>query len=55
MERTKTLQVRVTEMEWKFIRRLAIEKNTTVSDIFRWYIKYLKDGGKLVEYIEERR
>jgi len=51
----KALQVRVTESEWRFIRRLAVEKDTTISDIFRRYIRHLQAGGELIGYEEERR
>lgn len=54
-DKIKALQVRVTEAEWRFIRRLAADKDTTISNIFRWYIRYLQVGGKLIGYEDERR
>ncbi|WP_152945756.1 hypothetical protein [Desulfofundulus thermobenzoicus] len=54
-DKIKAVQVRVTESEWRFIRRLAVEKDTTISDIFRRYIRHLQGGGKLIGYENERR
>lgn len=53
--KVKAVQVRLTEEEWRFLRYLAVEMDTTVSEIFRNYIVYLRRGGKPVGFEERER
>ena len=54
-EKVKAVQVRLSEEEWRFLRRLAVEKDTTVSEIIRNYVAYLRRGGRPVGFEEEER
>lgn len=54
-EKVKAIQVRLTEDDWRFIRRLAVDRDTTISEIFRNYIAYLRRGGELVGFTERER
>lgn len=47
-EKVKAVQVRLSEEEWRFLRRLAVDLDTTVSEIIRGYIGYLRCGGRPV-------
>ena len=46
----KNIQFTVPIEDHKFINHLAVENDTTVADIFRAYIAYLKGEGKLIGY-----
>ncbi|WP_027719499.1 hypothetical protein [Desulfovirgula thermocuniculi] len=52
-EKVKAVQVRLSEEEWRFLRRLAVDADTTVSEIIRKYIAYLRRGGRPVGFEEE--
>lgn len=54
-EKVKAVQVRLSEEEWRFLRRLAVETDTTVSEIIRNYVAYLQRGGRPVGFEEEER
>ncbi|RDV81802.1 hypothetical protein [Ammonifex thiophilus] len=54
-EKVKAVQVRLSEEEWRFLRRLAVDLDTTVSEIIRGYIGYLRRGGRPVGLEEKEQ
>jgi hypothetical protein len=53
--KTKAVQVRLTEEEWRFLRRLALDLDATVSDVFRRYVAWLRRGGQPIGFERKAR